>query len=371
MRLKRLALPLFIAQLHLFSSGHAQSVSDGPYLFHKSTGEVEAIWVTNGERETRTFAKGTPIELAQFENLIGKSLKLAPHQPSAGVHPAPDKFLAITDVEGEFAPLFRFLVANGVIDESGHWTFGTGHLVTIGDFVDRGDEVTEVLWLMYRLSREAELAGGFVHFLLGNHEAMILGGDTRYVADKYDAVCKVLDIPYEALFGTNTELGKWLRTRNSVVALGDVVFVHAGISPQLPIKRDTIDVINRQIRSGLGIRKAELRKQDKRSADLIWGRSGPLWYRGYFARAGFGPRPVPKEIDLLLEGLQARMIVIGHTQVDRPCFLYPPTKVLALDVSWTKPDSVRGLRAVANVMTLVDIEGQLHDLVRQPQIGSY
>lgn len=349
------------------SRGIAQSVSDGPHLFHRADGSVEAAWITDGKRMTQTFKKGQPVELPPFARLIGSSLVLQPHSPNSGVvDQMPPTLLAITDVEGQFNHLVRFLEANGVIDSEGRWAFGRGHLVSVGDFVDRGDQVTEVLWLMYRLSREARLAGGQVHFLIGNHEAMIMGGDTRYVAAKYRQVCQILQLPYEALVGADTELGRWLRSCNSILTVGEVVFVHGGIAPQRPVRRETIDAVNEQMRGGLGIRKQILREQDADVAELLWGRHGPLWYRGYFAADGYGPRPLGAEIDALLAALKAKTIVVGHTKVDAPCFIYEPTRVLALDVSWTKPDDVRGLRIEGKSSGFVDITGKAYPLQRAP-----
>ena len=342
------------------------AIDDGPYLFHRDDGSVEAIWVEAGEPKSQRFPAGSPIELPQFSELLGSSLVLEPHVPQSGVVDVPSKLLALTDVEGQYESLVRFLSSNGVIDEKKRWAFGTGHLVAVGDFVDRGEKVTEVLWLLYRLEREARAAGGRFHYVLGNHEAMILGGDTRYIADKYRTVCSLFERPYEDLFSESSELGRWLRSKNCIVAVGETVFVHGGISPWKPVARDTIDAVNDQMRAGLGVPRALLRVATAETEQLIWGRHGPLWYRGYFATDGYGPRPLGSEITALLQGLKAKTIVVGHSKVSEPCFLYEPQQVLALDVSWTKPDDVRGLWIEGEARRLVDIEGKSQPLIREP-----
>jgi len=366
--LPRAAFSLITACLLLISPIAAQEISDGPYLFHQDNGQVEAVWVENGTRASQTFSKGEAIELPQFAHLLGDSLELQSSHPSPGIYKAPKKLLAITDVEGQYDSMFAFLLANEVIDKNGKWNYGKGHLVTIGDMVDRGDQVTEVLWMLYRLGHEAEAAGGKVHFIIGNHEAMVLGGDTRYIAEKYETSCDVLGMTYEDLLGADTVLGQWLRSCNSIVAIGPTIFVHAGISPQLPVARKQIDAVNQAIRENLGTPKSELREENMPAADLIWGRQGPLWYRGYFASPGYGPRPLGEEVTAILQQLQADMMVIGHTQVDSPCFFYEPQQVLALDVSWTKPDEVRGLVIEGKKMTLVDIKGTVEPLLREPAL---
>lgn len=364
--LSRLALAAAVTCLLAAPISGQDTIEDGPYLFHRDDGSVEAVWVEEGKRQSKTFAAGAAIQLPRFASLLGETLLLEPHTPKSGVVENPTKLLAISDVEGSFASLVAFLTKNGVIDAAGRWAFGTGHLVTVGDFVDRGDQVTEVLWLLYRLEREAQAAGGGLHFVLGNHEAMILGGDTRYIADKYRAVCTILQQPYQDLFGPQSELGRWLRSKNSIVKVGSTVFVHGGISPWKPVTRESLDAVNEQMRTGLGVPNRTLRETQPEVRELLWGRHGPLWYRGYFAYDGFGPRPLGSEIAALLQGLDATMIVVGHTKVSEPCFLYEPMRVLALDVPWTRPQDVRGLWIEGETRKFVDIEGRSIPLIRKP-----
>ncbi len=61
---------------------------------------------------------------------------------------------------------------------------------------DRGEQVTECLWLIYSLEEKAKAVGGYVHFVLGNHEIMNLQGDFRYVQEKYKITAQVMARPY-------------------------------------------------------------------------------------------------------------------------------------------------------------------------------
>ncbi|MFN9954115.1 MAG: metallophosphoesterase, partial [bacterium] len=65
------------------------------------------------------------------------------------------KMLIFSDIEGEFGSMRKFLQANKVIDDKFKWIFGDGQLLLVGDFVDRGKQVTEVLWLIYSLEEQA------------------------------------------------------------------------------------------------------------------------------------------------------------------------------------------------------------------------
>mgnify|MGYP000951887711 CR=1 FL=1 len=79
-----------------------------------------------------------------------------------------------------------------MIDQNLNWTFGKGHLVLVGDFVDRGVFVTQVLWLIYKLEQDAENQGGQVHFVIGNHELKAMQGNTMSASPKYFRIETIL-----------------------------------------------------------------------------------------------------------------------------------------------------------------------------------
>ena len=74
-----------------------------------------------------------------------------------------------------------------------NWTFGNGHLVLVGDFVDRGFSTTQVLWFIYKLEQEAEKQGGYVHYILGNHELKNMQGNYESASLKYFHVAAILE----------------------------------------------------------------------------------------------------------------------------------------------------------------------------------
>ena len=57
------------------------------------------------------------------------------------------KLAAISDIHGQYNSMKQLLMVHGIIDEQLNWSFGTGHLVITGDVFDRGEQVTEALWL--------------------------------------------------------------------------------------------------------------------------------------------------------------------------------------------------------------------------------
>jgi hypothetical protein len=118
------------------------------------------------------------------------------------IFPMPEKLIAISDIEGNFAAFRDFLINNGVINNENQWVFGSGHLVLNGDFFDRGLNVTECLWFIYHLEQEAVKNGGYVHFILGNHEIMNMNDDIRYVRNKYTETSKFLGEDYREFVQT-------------------------------------------------------------------------------------------------------------------------------------------------------------------------
>ena len=331
---------------------------EAPHFFHLKNGAVRARWILNSALKEQTFAKGEPIILPAFKHLIGDKLEIKPHTPSKATWAMPERVLAISDVEGEYTRLRAFLRNHGVIDKSDRWSYGKGHVVCVGDFVDRGLQVTETLLLLHRLDREADAAGGQLHFVIGNHEAMMMGGDVRYTDAKYKTVAGRFGIPTRGLLGADTEIGRWLRQRNAIIRIGDLVFVHAGLAPELVSPLFDHDGVNRIIRSGLGKPTTEL---DTATLELLWGRRGPLWYRGYFPGFAleFGPTPTTAQLGTQLERMGGSVVVVGHTKVQEVTYVDRSRYVLAIDTTWIHDAIVRGVLFEGAKITVLDLTGEL------------
>ncbi|GAA4213241.1 hypothetical protein GCM10022289_45130 [Pedobacter jeongneungensis] len=108
------------------------------------------------------------------------------------------------------------------------------------------------------MEEKAKAAGGYVHVILGNHDIMNLSGDFRHVDRKYMRIAESLGLDYIRLFDEDTELGRWLRTKNVVERVGDYLFVHGGISPEV-LKLDlSLQQLNDIARPYYGVAKKEL-----------------------------------------------------------------------------------------------------------------
>jgi len=84
------------------------------------------------------------------------------------------KLIAIGDVHGQFEGLVKILRHAGLIDAKHRWCGGHNRLVQIGDILDRGPFSLKVDNLLDRLQAEAEVSGGEVIRLIGNHELELM-----------------------------------------------------------------------------------------------------------------------------------------------------------------------------------------------------
>lgn len=233
----------------------------------------------------------------------------------------PNQMLVLSDIEGNFKGFKSILQGNSIVDKNLNWTFGNNHLILVGDFFDRGLQVTECLWLIYKLENEAEKQGGKVHFLLGNHEMMNLKGQFKYVRDKYKDNADTLKLDYGKWYSINSALGQWLRSKNGVEKIGDLLFVHAGLRKDFPANY-TIQEINSNIR--LAIDKQY--KKGQQSNDIFIGSESPIWYRGISTQ-----EESPKNIEQTLSRFKANKMIVGHTIVDKIQYLYQG-KVIDIDL---------------------------------------
>jgi hypothetical protein len=305
------------------------------------------------------------------------------------------RLVAIGDIHGAFNGVREILRKVELIDEKDRWVGGDAVLVQTGDFLDRGPGATKVARLLIDLQQQAPNDGGEVIVLLGNHEILNLLGDlrdvTKYILRNHvdghsekrlTVSCNGYAAYHRRLYGLRGEkppkqrelieqclaeqqlglveylkeigptgdVGRWLRTLPVAVRVGDVVFVHGGISGDFA-GRD-LEQINREVR--LEIKSFDLTRQHLIDRQLILPTSsladvvsmvrllaqataddpsrpplsaetqhvlrfndwlsvredGPLWFRGY---AQWSEEEGEARMPAILEALGAGHVVVGHT----------------------------------------------------------
>ena len=184
--------------------------------------------------------------------------------------------------------------------------------------------------MLYKLEKEAEDAGGSADYLLGNHDIMVLYDNILYTENKYKLLIEKLNTRYCDLLARDTELGKWLSTRNSMMTIGRNLFVHAGISEEMARMQLSIPEINEEISKSLYIDKSELKVQNPLGYYLI-ASDGPLWYRGMVLNEE-DYDPISEEgVTYVLDTYNADRIFVGHTIFDDITFLHN-SRVIAVNV---------------------------------------
>ena len=243
-----------------------------------------------------------------------------------------ERIVAVGDVHGAYTQFVEILKTAGILDARERWAGGRTHFVQTGDVVDRGPDSRKALDLLQRLERDAQRTGGRVHALLGNHEAMWMLGDLRYVSpeefasfatresenlkkavvetfpeDQRERLIKETPLGMIELvraFGPKGPYGEVLRKRNAMVRINGLVFMHGGISPATAAMRCA--EINATVRKDLASGAAPADPTQV----LTTREDGPLWYRGLALEPvdTFAP-----QVDAILTAQQARGFIIGHT----------------------------------------------------------
>ena len=313
----------------------------------------------------RRIRKWLGFALTAMASLATQPVLAAPPQrPSQS-----QRIVAVGDLHGDFDAWREIALNARVIDPRNHWAGGKSTLVQLGDIVDREPDSLKIIRNLMALQKEAARAGGRVVLLVGNHEAMNMTGDLRYVTPGefaafatpgsgplrervYAANKTAIAAPYRARSPAMTddaihanwlaqnplgklehqmawspqgELGRWTIANRAVARIGDTLFVHGGISVRyaaLPL-----DEINRRVATAL-------KAHDDGPESILYDPFGPLWYRGLITRqedaANSTPtagQPAPgqppaasaaypsieDELAIALTATGARRMVIAHT----------------------------------------------------------
>ena len=299
---------------------------DGPYILGKS-GDSRRMLVIDSIGQVIDSAidlKNQPIQIRVYNSSHRQSFTFDYNERGFRTDSAritrSGKIYALSDPHGNFDYVVKNLKANGVIDDNYDWTYGCNQLVMIGDNFDRGNDVLPIYWLLYKLKWQANKEGGGVYCLLGDHEELILRDDNRYTKDKYMKNAEAFKMKYSDLFCPESVLGDWLDSQNTIQIIGDYLFVHAGISPTLVESGLTLEEINEMIRKGLRLEKSIRNKNDTLS--MLFGRQGPLWYRGMVQdeeKYDFVDEEIVKSI---LDHYSVKKIIVGHTELDKTTYFH-------------------------------------------------
>ncbi len=320
---------------------------DGPYIFHIKNGircvRIDSSGVLSDTVYKNTAALSLPIYSNDGQYRF--DVRLHDIRRPAWKDPQPASLFIVSDPHGDMDYMVSILKAGKVIDSSYRWIFGQNHLMIIGDVFDRGNDIVPIFWLLYKLEEEAAQAGGKLSFVLGNHEEMVLRNNLKYTREKYRNLAKQMEMEYCQLWSADSELGRWLQSRNTMQVVGDNLFVHAGLSPEFLARKLSIETVNDTVSRYLISTKAE--RGISPLATFLFGNNGPLWYRG-MVRSDLKYSPIAKDkVEEALKLYGVKRIYVGHTIFPDILGFYGDKVV---DVNVDNKENFEGKRARAVLM---------------------
>jgi hypothetical protein len=260
-----------------------------------------------------------------------------------------ERVIVFGDLHGEADKFEAMLGDAGLVDAQGNWAAGHTHFVQLGDVPDRGPNSRAILDHLMRLEPQARRAGGYVHALIGNHEAMNVLGDLRYTSagefasyadrdsparreayyqrtiaylrahqpqgqppqefddafrQQWQAAHPLGYVEQRLAWAGNGVYGRWIAHHEAVIRINDMLFMHGGIGASYPVAdRDTLNAAVRAALSG--------QTQQGPFADILENENGPLWYRGLALN---GEAAEQSNVDTLLARFGVAHIIVGHTK---------------------------------------------------------
>jgi len=310
---------------------------DGPYVFYKNDSILNVNYIKGNQDDgffldQKNYSINSkipafcyfPLDSTSFEFSIKTDFKTPKNTYNDN-----NAILAISDIESGYKTFRDFLINNKVIDNNLNWTFGTGHLVLVGDFVARDFSTTQVLWFIYKLEQDATQQGGFVHFILGNHELKNMQGNYESASPKYFHVSAILEKQQNELYDSNSLIGRWMASKNTLELINGNLFAHGGIHPDIVDYNLNLDEINRIISINY-YKPYYPKKENTKEQFLTSTNTGISWYRGYFK-----DDLTQEDVESGLNVFNAKSIVVGHTLQSKVNRQYNG-KVIGIDVKHSK-----------------------------------
>ena len=221
----------------------------------------------------------------------------------------------IGDLHADYEKTVNLFKHFRLINHNYKWIGGDSIVVQLGDQIDgygRGnykDASGEIKILDFfdEMNHQAKISGGGVYSLIGNHELMNIMGNFSYVS-KEDIKQSGGSQKRKELFRPGGCMATRLScTRNTILKINDIIFVHAGIIPEIvrEHKENTIEVVNFLMKNffngSLSLDNQKIKKYLIDSDGVLWNRS-------------LGKNNIDcSVVNKTLESLGANHIVIGHT----------------------------------------------------------
>tara|TARA_B100000767_G_scaffold65233_1_gene61556 strand:- start:4083 stop:4970 length:888 start_codon:yes stop_codon:yes gene_type:complete len=230
------------------------------------------------------------------------------------VLPSCDRIIVIGDLHGDWKITKEIFLKSKLIDINFKWIAEPKNtiVVQVGDIVDRGgrpdtigDECSElkIMDFLDECHSKAKLYGGGVYCILGNHELMNVVGNFNYSSPMSIKCFGGVEQRKEQFKPGGILARRMANTRNTLLIIGDFLFVHAGITPKHLTK--TIKEINDEMRNYL---KTPGAKYSKEFSEYYLAFEGILWNR----EMAVG-NPDCNSLNKVLNHFKVGSMIVGHT----------------------------------------------------------
>ena len=257
-----------------------------------------------------------------------------------------ERVIAIGDLHGDYQQYLKVMKSAGLINSRGKWVGGKTHLVQTGDITDRGADSRKIIDHLIKLAKQAKKKGGYVHMLIGNHEAMNVSGDLRYVhpgeyaafvgrdsprlqelqwqrqvkhkqdtdaeafaaldlveyRKKWEKKIPLGWVEHRQAWAVDGEYGKWVHSSPVAIRINSTIFLHGGISAKYC--RYSLRSLSSQVADAL-------LNSTSGEGSIIEDPLGPIWYRGLAQEDEVGI--FSQTLDNILARYKVKRIVVGHT----------------------------------------------------------
>jgi len=236
-----------------------------------------------------------------------------------------EEIYVIGDLHGDVDAFKKIISQFGLYDsQTEKWIGRKGvQLVLLGDLVDRGPEVKALMDLTMDLEKQALKAGSRVHTLIGNHEVLASDGIMDYVHSNDSRAFKRHprdrgEEAYTAAFKGESIYAEWIRSRPTLLVLGENLFVHAGVEDWA--LRFTPEEVNHMVQNWLRFIQG-VGPEPSQESKWVIGSNGPLWTRALAAQMDSvkerkNNNLLPEEtLEKILDHYSVGRIFIGHSLV--------------------------------------------------------
>ena len=227
-----------------------------------------------------------------------------------GIFSMPEKMVVIGDLHADYEAFVFTLQKAGMISKTNHWSGRKTWLVIMGDLVDgktrigswNKDSDKKIVDLIERLMVESFKKGGKVLVLLGNHEFMNMRGNFSYSGE---GGVKEMGGEIGRMKYFNTSFRQFAKKCYLVLKIGDWLFCHAGIPPEIAVQYK-IPILNKLSLKYFN-KKMTVKEEDK-FFDIISGEYGILTNREFG-----NERVTCGRLTVTLNTYGAKTMVVGHT----------------------------------------------------------